>query len=252
MENLLFWIYRSRDVSEDRLDLCLYLVNVNVSYNDDSLKVWTAPSLIEACEALISECLELLLATDEGPLCIWSVTIIIWKRLLEKSPASISSCTSLLKDHTSLCVDLGRVVCHEVRVVVEDEKARVKDALPYDRDVVEHVLCLLEACRSVDVASELSSDALEPVEELLAREVFCTVEAHVLEEVSKTVLVVFLLECSDVSREVEFRSLSRLVVVADVIGHAVLKLSCSYCRVVWKRCLTERHCGSEDRCNEDE
>ena len=135
---------------------------------------------------------------------------------------------------------------------MEDEKARVKDALPYYRDVVEHVLCLLEACRSVDVASELSSDALEPVEELLSREVFRTVEAHVLEEVSKSVLMVFLLECSYVCREIEFRSLSRLVVVADVIGHAVLKLSCSYCRVVWERCLTERHCGSEDRCNEDE
>ena len=79
MENLLFWIYRSRDVSEDRLDLCLYLVNVNVSYNDNCLKVRTAPCLIEACEALVSECLELLLASDEGSSCIWSVTIIIWK-----------------------------------------------------------------------------------------------------------------------------------------------------------------------------
>ena len=135
---------------------------------------------------------------------------------------------------------------------MEDEKARVKDALPYYRDVVEHVLCLLEACRSVDVASELSSDALEPVEELLSREVFRTVEAHVLKEVCKTVLVVFLLEGSDVSGKIEFCPLSRLVVVADVIGHAVLKLSCSYCRVVWKWILTERHCGSEDRCNDDE
>ena len=79
MENLLFWIYRSRDVSEDRLDLCLYLVNVDVSYNNDCLKVWTSASLIEACEALITECLELLLASDEGSSCIWSVTIIIWK-----------------------------------------------------------------------------------------------------------------------------------------------------------------------------
>ena len=73
-----------------------------------------------------------------------------------------------------------------------------------------------------------------------------------LKEVRKTILVVLLLEGTDVSCKIEFRSLSRLVVVADVIGHAVLKLSCSYCRVVWKRCLTERHCGSEDRCNEDE
>ena len=114
MENLLFWIYRSRDVSEDRLDLCLYLVNVDVSYNDDSLKVWTAPSLIEACEALISECLELLLATDECSLCIWSVTELVRAGLLEHSPACIVSCSLLLEDDSSFCVDLLRIASHEV------------------------------------------------------------------------------------------------------------------------------------------
>ena len=79
MEYLLLRIYRSRDVSEDSLDLSLDLVYVDVSYNDYSLKIRAAPSLIEACKALVCKCLELLLTTDEGSLCIWSVTLIIWK-----------------------------------------------------------------------------------------------------------------------------------------------------------------------------
>ena len=131
------------------------------------------------------------------------------------------------------------------------EKARVDDALAYDRNVVEHVLGLLETCRCIDVPSELGTDALEPLEKRLAREVFRSVEAHVLEEMCETVLVVALLICSDVSREVEFSPLCRLVIVADVIGHAVLQLSYPYFRVIGERCLAEGNRSGEDRRNEN-
>ena len=124
------------------------------------------------------------------------------------------------------------------------EEARVDDAFPYDRYVVEHVLSLLEACRCVDVSSELGSDALKPLKKGLAREVFRSVEAHVLEEVSETVLVIVFLECSYVSSKVEFSSLCWLIVVADVIGHTVFELAGSYGRVVWKLVLTKCHCCS--------
>ena len=138
-----------------------------------------------------------------------------------------------------------------MRIVMKHEKARVEDAFPYDRYVVEHVLSLLEACRCVDVSSELGSDALKPLEKALSREVFRSVEAHMLEEVSEAVLVIVLLECSDVSCKVELSPLCRLVVVADVISHTVFELACSYGRIVRKRCLTECHCCSEDCCNEN-
>ena len=77
-------------------------------------------------------------------------------------------------------------------------------------------MCLLESGRCVDVPSEFGSDALEPVEHCLVREILCAVEAHVLEEVGESVLVVFLLECSHVRGKIEFCPLCGLVVVADV------------------------------------
>ena len=92
---------------------------------------------------------------------------------------------------------------------------------------------------------------MKPVEECLAREVLCSVEAHVLKEVGQTVLVVFLLEGSDVGGEIELCPLCRLVIVTDIIGHAVLKLSDLYLRIVRKRCLTERRRCSEYGCNEN-
>ena len=85
-----------------------------VSDYDNCLKVRTAPCLVEVCKALVCECLKLLLATDKGSSRIWSVTEIVRKRLLEHSPACISSCSSLLEDDSSLCVNLLWVTCHEV------------------------------------------------------------------------------------------------------------------------------------------
>ena len=71
---------------------------------------------------------------------------------------------------------------------------------------------------------ELSKEEHE-YEDALAGEVFGAVEAHVFEEMGKTVLVVFFLESADVSSEIEFAALCRLVVVTDEVGHAVFQLT---------------------------
>ena len=182
-----------------------------------------------------------------------SVAIKIWKRCLEHSPLSVASLSLLLKDHTSLSIDLSRIASHEMRIVMHHEKTRVDDALADHWDIVEHVVSLLETSSCIDVAAELGTDALEILEKRLSREILCTVETHVLEEVSKTVLVVSLLVSAHICSEIELSSLSRLVVVADVVSHAVLKLACLHSRIVWKYGLTESHHCSKDSCNtEDE
>ena len=167
------------------------------------------------------------------------------------SPGSCVACSLLLKDDTSLSVDLHRVASHEMRVVVHYEEAGVDDALPCHRDVVEHIGCCLVACSCVDVSSELCSDTLEVLEEHLVRKVLCSVEAHMLEEVSKAVLLVCFLNCSDVSRKVELGSSLRKGIVADVVSHTVFKLSYPYSRVVWKRSLAGCNRGSENGCDEN-
>ena len=135
-----------------------------------------------------------------------------------------------------------------MRIIVHDEETRVYDALTNDRNIVEHVLCLLEACGSIDVSAELGTDALKPVEKSLSREILCTVEAHMLEEVCKTILVILFLVCTYVSSEIELCSLSRLVVMTDVVSHSVLKLSNLYLRIVRKWILTEScKCGEKCR-----
>ena len=112
-----------------------------------------------------------------------------------------------------------------MRVVVQDQKAGVHDRLPHQRNIIEHVGGLVNACGGVDIASERGSDALQPVQDLLVREVLGAVEAHVLKEVRETVLVRGLLNGSDIRGEVKLSPAGRLVIVSDVIGQTVLQLA---------------------------
>ena len=129
------------------------------------------------------------------------------------------------------------------------KEARVNDALADDGDVVEHVLCLLKACRGVDVTAELGTDTLQILKQFLVGEILCTVETHVLKEVGKTVLVVLLLESTYICRQVELGTLCRLRIVTDVIGKSVLELANSYIRVNRQYCLREC-CQCNKRCNQ--
>ena len=43
-------ISRNLDAAEELLDLCLYVINIHITYNDDSLIVWTIPFAIVSPE----------------------------------------------------------------------------------------------------------------------------------------------------------------------------------------------------------
>ena len=114
---------------------------------------------------------------------------------------------------------------------MQHKQAGINYALTHNGDIVEHVLCLLKTCRGIDIYSELGTNALQVLKQLLVGEVLCTVEAHVLQKMRKTILVVLFLECTYICRQIELGTLCRQVVVADIIGKSVFKLTYPYIRV---------------------
>ena len=76
---------------------------------------------------------------------------------------------------------------------MEYEDTAVDDALAWDGDLHQRVDRLVKARVSIDVATEAGTDALEEVDDALAREVLRAVEGDMLEEVSQTLLRVFFL-----------------------------------------------------------
>ena len=119
-----------------------------------------------------------------------------------------------------------------MRVVAQDHQAGVHDSGTLDRDVVEHVLGLLEAGGGVHVPAEFGADGTEVVQDALVREVFRPVEAHVLEEVREAVLVRGFLDGAHVRGEIEFRPALRELVVADVIGKSVFEMAHADRRII--------------------
>ena len=151
-----------------------------------------------------------------------------------QTPGSVAAGAALLDDDTALLVDFDRIVGHEMGIVVQDEQAGVNHGRAEQRDVVEHVLRLLDAGGGVDIAAEGGADALKPVQDALLREVLRAVEAHVLEEVSQTVLVRGLLDRAHVGRQVEFGPSFGSFIVQDIISQAIVQLSLADGRVVGK------------------
>ena len=101
--------------------------------------------------------------------------------------------------------------------VVKDEQARIDHRFASHRHVGYIVYCFVGACVGIEVISELHTDALEPSEEFLVGEVLGTVEAHVLQEVGKTVLLFVFLYGANLLGNVEVGLSLWKFVVTDVV-----------------------------------
>ena len=122
-------------------------------------------------------------------------------------------------------------------IVAKDHQAGVHNALARDGYIIKHILRLLEAGGSVDVASELGADAAQIVQDGLIGEMGGAVEAHMLQEMGQTVLCgILFLNGANVGGEVEFRPSGRKFVVADVVGESVVQFSDFHSGIVGEGC----------------
>ena len=138
---------------------------------------------------------------------------------------------------------------------MHDEDAGINDGRTYKRNVVQHVGRLLHTGLCIDIASEGSSDALKIVEDCLAGEILGSVEAHVLKEMRKSVLVRSFLDGTDIGSKIKLSAVCRLAVLHDVIGHAVLQFSLSDGRIIWQLLVhlrIRRKCESCEHCSENQ
>ena len=152
-------------------------------------------------------------------------------------PVRRPAAAALFDYHSPFGIDFGRVVCHEVRIVMDNHQAGVDNALTHDRNIVKHICGLLDSGGCVDVVAEIRPYALEIVQQSLSREILGTVEAHVLEEVRETVLVRGFLDCTNMRCQIEFSPLCRLVIMFDVISQTIVELAYADSGVVRQQLL---------------
>ena len=97
----------------------------------------------------------------------------------------------------------------------------------------------------IQVRTEFDTDGFAPRNDaqlpVLARKVLCSVESHVLQEVSQSSLARFFENRTDTLCDIEVSQMGFLSVVANVVGHAVFQRPFSYGWVLRQLCEAH-HC----------
>ena len=153
------------------------------------------------------------------------------KNLLEDTHAAHVACAPFLMDHAALLIDFLAVEQELVGPVVENEQAGVLHTYAGGGNGRDVVYGLVGAGICVEILTEFHTDRLKPGYELVAGEVLGSVEAHMLQEVGETALVVVLKNRSDLLGDEEVCLTFGGLVVADVVVEAVGEHSVAHLRV---------------------
>ncbi len=227
------WINRCGDGAENLLDLSLNLIDIYVTYDNNSLLIRTIPLFIIVTKHLVWEVVDNLHSTDRKSVAVTvAVRIQSRKNLLVHPHLGVHSCTPLLVDHSPLVVDVLVGEQKAVSPVVEYPQTAVNRAWNgSDRDIVDVVNSLVNRSVGIEISAELHTDRLAVLDDPVSREVLSTVEAHMLKEVGKTPLTVVLEDGTHLLGDIEVSLACRLRIVTDIVGKAIVKLSDLYCRI---------------------
>ena len=91
------------------------------------------------------------------------------------------------------------------------------------RDVVDVIDRLLYT--RIGIHAVIGTHALEETVHTVAWEMLTAIEAHVLQEVGQSPLVVLFLQTTHALRQIEARPVLRPVIILDIIGESILQMS---------------------------
>ena len=123
-------------------------------------------------------------------------------------------------DHTTLFFDLCGVERESVGPVVEHQQATVKFLLT---DVCRYVVDIIDRLFNtrIGIHAVISTQAFEETVHTVPWEMLTAIEAHMLQEVGQSPLVVLLLQTTHALRQIEARPVLRPVIILDVIGKPI-------------------------------
>ena len=218
------------NAAEHRFDFVFHNFHVNVTDHDNSLQIRTIPIMVEVFNHLIVKSLQNIQLTDGHTVGVTGILHQDGPVLLAHTIVGTETETVFLDDDTALFVNLLVVVEQTGGPAFQNLEAEVNIAGIVCRHG-NHIDGLVEAGVSVEVGTEHHTLAAQFVNHAVARETLNSVEGHVLGEVRQTLLVVVLLVGAGVHGETELHAVFRVVVLTDVIGHAIVQLAYRHVRI---------------------
>ena len=129
---------------EDFLYLLLYLIYINITYNDNSLKIGTIPLLVVVTKCLMREVVYNLHCTDWQAFAISAAGEDVCKHALLHTHHSGVASAPLFMDYTTLLVNLLAIECKAVSPVVKYPETRVYSTFNIHWNIVDVVDSLID------------------------------------------------------------------------------------------------------------
>ena len=222
-------IYRSFYVCEYFFKFGFNFIYVDVTYNNDTLQVRTIPFGVIIADILIREVVDNVNASDRHT--VWIFRIRIHRRLCIGHDTEHAAVTAspFFADYATFFVYFLVSKVDGTRPVVKDKQAWIYYINVFSRHVADIIYRLIDAGICIQVCTEFDTFRFAPRYNaktcLIPREVFGSIESHVLQEVSQTTLLRFFKDGTYFLCDVEFYSFFRKCIVSNVIGKPVVQFT---------------------------
>ena len=150
-------VLRILDSCKEFLYFCFYMVNINISYNDNSLVRWMIPLVIVINKFLSLEIVNNTHQTNWIAKSILATRIESRKIALKHTAWCTCTQTPLLVNNTTFLVYLLLFKTQSCRPVTKDEQTTVESRLTCCWNIINIVNSLINTCESIQVATKFNT-----------------------------------------------------------------------------------------------
>ena len=178
--------------------------------------------MIISTKCIVSEVIDNGRIANNIALAVLRVRIEFGANDISHAAICIIASTPFFTNNTTLCIYLLRQQKQTACPVVHYQQRRVNNSLANGRHVGETINSLVDGRVSIDITAKVHTDRLKIINNSFARKVLSSIERHMLQEVSQTVLVILFQHRAYCLSDMEIAALFRLFIMTDIVRQSVL------------------------------
>ena len=245
---------RQGDRRENLLHLLLHLVDIEVTYHNNSLKVRTIPFLVVVTEVLIGEVVDNIHRANGQTVFILRTFINLRHSLFHQSlnGHTCSAGAPFLMDNAAFLIYLLVFQQQIVAPVVQNQQTGVSNAFTLQRYGRNIVYRLVNRSIGIQIGTKLDTNRLTPRYDTqffaFTREVLRSVKRHMLQKVSQSTLAGLLKDGANALGDIEISQSWLFGVMTEIVRHTILQFSCTNGFVLRQRLSHQAHRCCQEKC----
>ena len=187
---LVLWILY---ISEEFLYLCLDLVYIYITNDDNTLMRWMIPLYIIVTQLLWFEVINNTHQSNRITYTILTTGIELWKMAFKHTALRTCTQTPFFMDNATFFLYFFFVKSKPSRPVTKNQHTCINSSCTLCRNIVNIVNCLINTCIGIKVTTKFDTVSTTPFDKRITLKIVRTIKSHVLKEMGKTTLCLILL-----------------------------------------------------------